>query len=192
MHDQLNPNSPIGDGELPSPEYYMDSMVSVYPSSIAHYFAPSNDSGVGGMYRKHIRATTSWRNGAPRHDCVLVQKDAQLPGMKGLHAARVRLFIGFYFRGKRYPCALVQWFSEVDNAPDHDTGMWIVEPDFNDDGSCFTTVIHIDTVMREAHLIPVYGPDFIPLNVTSANSLDTFRCYYVNKFADYHAHRTIF
>lgn len=192
IYDQIHPDNPIDNGNLPSPEFYLDSSVSVFPSAVAHFFAPSDNSGVGGMRRERIRATTSWRRGPARNDCILAQKDAAVPGMEGLHAARVRLFMSFVFRGKKYPCALVQWFSHAGNAPDEETGMWVVEPDFNDDGTRFCSVIHINTIMRGAHLIPAYGPAFIPPEITFANSLDAFRGFYVSKFADYHAHQTVF
>ena len=94
--------------------------------------------------------------------------------MKGLHAARICLFMSFYFEGARYPCVLIQWYSDVSNAPNEDTRMWVIEPDFSDDGSHFSTIIHIDSIMRGAHLIPVYGPDFIPLEITFSNSLNAF------------------
>lgn len=174
MHDQLNPNEPIGNGQLSPPEFHVHSSISVFLSAIAHYFAPSDDSEVSGMCREHIRATLCWQNGPPRYDCILAQKDVTLRGMKDLHATCVRLFMSFYFEGARYPCALIQWYSNVSNAPDEDTRIWVVEPDFNDDGSCFSTVIYIDSIMRGAHLISVYGSDFISPEVIFSNSLDAF------------------
>ena len=100
--------------------------------------------------------------------------------------------MSFMFEGKKYPCALVEWFSQIGNIPDVETGLWVVEPDLNDDGSRYCSIIHIDSIVRGAHLIPVYGHDFIPLNINFSNSLDTFRGYYVNKFVDYHAHTIAF
>ncbi|KAJ7200880.1 hypothetical protein GGX14DRAFT_371962, partial [Mycena pura] len=53
-------------------------------------------------------------------------------------------------------------------------------------------VQHIDSILRAAHLIPVYGSesDFIPeTNFDSTDSLDTF---YVSKYADYPAHEIVF
>ncbi|KAG6835315.1 hypothetical protein H0H93_002803, partial [Arthromyces matolae] len=40
--------------------------IRVYPSASATFFAPSNPSGVEGMFRERIRATPSWRHGPPR------------------------------------------------------------------------------------------------------------------------------
>ncbi|KIL61333.1 hypothetical protein M378DRAFT_82595, partial [Amanita muscaria Koide BX008] len=44
--------------------------VYVYPSAVATYCAPSDLSGVGGMFREQIRSTHSWRSGPERRDCV--------------------------------------------------------------------------------------------------------------------------
>jgi hypothetical protein len=38
------------------------------------------------------------------------------------------------------------------NKPDEDTGMWVVEPDFNADGSPLVSVIHLDCILRAATL----------------------------------------
>lgn len=192
VHDQLNPLNPIEGGEFAPQEFYIDTPIAVFPSAVATFFAPSDNSGMGGMRRERIRATRSWRRGAYRFDCVFAQKDSNLRGMMGLHAARVRLFMSFTFEGRRFPCALVEWFSLVGETPDDETGMWVVEPDFNDDGSRFCGIIHTDTIVRGAHLIPVYGSDFLPPSITYSNSLSAFRGYFVNKYADYHAHTIAF
>jgi len=65
--------------------------------------------------------------------------------------------------------------------------MWMVKPGVLEDGSPNLSVIHIDTVYRAAHLIPVYGPEFIPHTLKFYHSYDVFRSFYVNKYADHHA-----
>jgi hypothetical protein len=65
--------------------------------------------------------------------------------------------------------------------------MWIVRPTVHDDGTPNFAVIHIDTIYRAAHLIPVYGPDFIADNIEYFHSYDAFCSFYINKFADHHA-----
>ncbi|OAX33135.1 hypothetical protein K503DRAFT_700903 [Rhizopogon vinicolor AM-OR11-026] len=112
--------------------------------------------------------------------------------MLGLDVARVRLFFSFAFRGQFYPCALVHWFSRTDNRPDDDTGMWIVRPEFNTDGSHKAAVIHLDTIVRAAHLIAVYGRDFLPKHLSPTQSLDIFQAYYVNKYIDHHGFEIAF
>ncbi|OJA13053.1 hypothetical protein AZE42_13586 [Rhizopogon vesiculosus] len=125
---------------------FFDSSISVYTSALATFYAPSDLCGTGGMRRERIRAISSWRGGAGRYDCVFVETDPAAQGMLGLDVARVRLFFSFAFRGQFYPCALVHWFSRTDNRPDDDTGMWIVRPEFNTDGSHKAAVIHLDTI----------------------------------------------
>ena len=66
--------------------------------------------------------------------------------------------------------------------------MWMVEPDILTDGSCLLAVIHIDTIYRAAHLMPVYRTaQFIDCSLRMHNSLDTFSLFYINKFADHNA-----
>ena len=91
-----------------------------------------------------------------------------------------------------YPCALVQWFVIVGDAPCSDTGMWIVKFKMEDDGTQATSIIHVNSIIRGAHLIGVYGEVFLPCNFSYFNSLIAFRAYYVNKFIDYHANEIAF
>ncbi|KIJ11377.1 hypothetical protein PAXINDRAFT_84573, partial [Paxillus involutus ATCC 200175] len=58
-----------------------------YPSAVATFYTPSDPCGVGGMYRQHIHARSSWRSGQERHDCVFAEKDPTLPGFQGLYVA---------------------------------------------------------------------------------------------------------
>ena len=140
------------------------------------------------MYRERIRAVQSWGNGPPRHDCVFVVTDDMAEGMRSLDVARVRLLFSFTYANTHYPCVLVHWFSRVGDNPDEDTGLWMVEPDHDAaDGSPCGAVIHLDTVLRCAHLIGVYGSDILPKDLSFTDSLDAFRSFYVNKFIDNHA-----
>ncbi|KAI0769267.1 hypothetical protein BD413DRAFT_604897 [Trametes elegans] len=176
-----------------------DSRVRVYHSAVATFYAPSDPSGVGGMHREHIRATPSWRKGPPRYDCVFVGKDPSATGLQSLHVARVRLFFsvlaspsGSRAQADWIPCALVEWFSQVGDKPDEDTGLWIVEPDLETDGSHAKDVIHIQTLLRAAHLIPVFGESLTPSQLKQHEVLDSYQAFYVNKYADYHAHDIAF
>jgi hypothetical protein len=139
------------------------------------------------MRREWIRASPSWRNGPPRYDCVFLNTDPTAEGMRGLDVARVLLFFSFEYDSTTYPCALVRWLSRVGDGPDEDTGMWMVQPDLEEDGSSIITVIHLDCILRAAHLIPVYGDEFIPRELSLHHSLDAFLLHYVNKFIDHHA-----
>ena len=130
--------------------------------------------------------TPSWRRGPPRYDCVFLNSDPNLEGMRGLDIVRIQVLFSFEFGGKRYPCALVRWFSRIGDATDEDTGMWIVQPELDDDQPV-VSVIHLDCVVRAAHLIGVYGSKSIPRDLTFHDSLDAFISFYVNKFIDHHA-----
>lgn len=169
--------------------------LKVFPSAVAMYYAPSDPAGVKGMRKERIRAVQSWRGGRARRDCVYVLKDATLPGFRGLHAARAQLFFSFDFHGHTYECALVSWYSPVGDTPDADTGMWVVEPDMELRGrrrELRLQVIDLKTIVRAAHLIGVSGEDFLPLDVGPDVSLDVFRRFYLNKYADHHAHEIAF
>ena len=70
--------------------------------------------------------------------------------------------------------------------------MWIVKPDLAKDGTHNASVIHIDTIFRAAHIMPVYGNDPVPRHLSFTQSLDTFNSYYVNKYIDHHAFEIAF
>lgn len=191
--DQLTLQSPDGAARHLTNIQLFSDPVYVHPSASATFYAPSDLSGVGGMHRERIRAVPRWhKDGRPRYDCVLVETDPDLPGMRGLDVARVFAFLSFRFHGKRYPCALVHWFSRVGEEPDEQTGMWIVKPDVTHDGSTSMSIIHLDCISRGAHLIPVYGQDFIPTTLKIYHSLDLFHSFYVNKYADHHTFEIVF
>ncbi|KAG2100144.1 uncharacterized protein F5147DRAFT_747170 [Suillus discolor] len=172
------------------PEIY--EKITLYTSAVATFFAPSDLSGIGGMRYECIRAVDTWRNGPGRYDCVFVSTDSSADGMRGLDIARVRLFFSLKHDGITYPCALVQWFKRVADSPDEITGMWVVEPELLEDGACCVSVIHLDSIFRAAHLIPVFGGDFVPTNLTYLQTLNAFCTYYVNNFIDHHAYEIAF
>ncbi|KAJ7813455.1 hypothetical protein B0H14DRAFT_3112118 [Mycena olivaceomarginata] len=189
LYDQFNPGAPIPGGRVPisdCPEF--SERVFIYNSARAVFHAPSDVCGVGGMHHERIRATKSWYRGPPRYDCVFIEHDPDAPGFRGLHAARTFLLFRFKFRGVDYPCALIQWFSVHGQEPCPDTGMWIVKPDFRE-----LAVVHIDSLLRGAHLIGVAGKGFVPLTEFDfSDSLDAFKAFYVNKYADHHSHEIAF
>jgi hypothetical protein len=75
---------------------------------------------------------------------------------------------------------------------DENTGMWIVQPDFNPDGSRCMAVIHLDSIVRAAHLLGLCGNKYVPKELTCENSLDAFPSFFVNKFVDHHAFEIAF
>jgi hypothetical protein len=106
--------------------------------------------------------------------------------MRSLDVVRILALFSFSHHGELYPCALVRWFVRGDE-PDEDTGMWTVQPGFNNRQQPDMSIIHLDTIYRVAHLIPVYGNQPVLLGLGPHNSYDGFRFYYINKFADHHA-----
>ncbi|KAG2121641.1 hypothetical protein BD769DRAFT_1361185, partial [Suillus cothurnatus] len=110
----------------------------------------------------------------------------------GLEVARVCAFVSFQYRGEVYPCAVIHWFDKVGDAADEDTGMWIDRPGYRANNSPEHAVIHLDAIYHAAHLIPVYGTEFLPQELKFYHSYDAFQTYYVNKYVDHHAFEIAF
>jgi hypothetical protein len=187
LYDQQYPDCPLTSTNVSlhaCPPF--SGMISVFASAAANFYAPSDPSGTCGMRREHIRANPSWRQGPARYDCAFVNSKPERDGIHGLSIVRILLFFSFVFDGKTYPCALVRWFSRIAEEPDEDTGMLMVQPEVEDNGSPSISVLHLDCIFRAAHLLPIY--DDHPIDSISPNdSLDVFPVFYVNKYIDHHA-----
>jgi len=170
--------------------------ISVYHSAVATYYAPSDGSGVGGMYRERIRATPTWNRGEssiPRYDCVLIQIGPEDDGFRSMQVARVRLFFSIKHDNKTIPCALVEWYKTIGNTPDKAVGMWVVKPDQAANyRERVAAVVHLDSMVRGVHLIPVYWKQQILRRHTYSTTLSDFKQFYVNKYIDYHAFETVY
>lgn len=187
LFHMTNPDDPRSSDGIPLQECpFYDGKIKVFNSASATYYAPSDVSGIFGMRREIIRCCPSWRNGPARQDCAFVITDPTLQGMRGLDVVRILAFFSFVYLGKVYPCAIVRWFVRGDE-PDDATGMWIVRPGFNARHQPDISIIHLDTMYRAAHLIPVYRGQEVPLDLHPHHSYEAFGAYYVNKFADHHA-----
>lgn len=146
------------------------------------------------MYRERIRATPSWKKSGvdvSRYDCVFVESNPEIPGFQGMLVARVRIFFSFSLLGVVYPCVLVDWFERVSAETDPDTLMWTVRPEVRA-GVRVSSVIHLDCVLRGAHLLGIFGNAFVPLTLHYSDTLDVFKAYYVNKYIDHHAFEVVF
>ncbi len=193
LYLQLHPDSLVPEEHLdldlcpPAPTH-----LSVFPSAVAVFYAPSDVCGSQGMRKERIRAIGSWRGGPARYDCAFVEDDDRLPGFRGLNVVRVLLFFSFKTDKIVYPCALVSWFVTVGERPCEETGMWMVEPQVDAYGRRVVSVIHLDCMLRAAHLLPIPGPDPIPTRLRHTDTLDAFDAFYVNKYADHHAHEIAF
>ncbi|KAF5382367.1 hypothetical protein D9757_009785 [Collybiopsis confluens] len=200
LRDQLhslneNHSTHSSDSDSNSTLPHITSKVNVYHSAVAVFYAPSDNSGIRGMKRERIRCTPSWYS-AERRDCVLATIDDEKPGFQGLSAARALLFFSFEYGNKVYSCALVHWYNTYGQRRDPKTGLWIVRPAFYDQAgqqqSPCLAVVHLDSLVRGVHLIPVFGSQPIPSELRFHQSLDLFKLFYINKYVDYHANEILF
>ncbi|KAJ7803303.1 hypothetical protein B0H13DRAFT_2244638 [Mycena leptocephala] len=143
------------------------------------------------MRRERIRSTPSWRKHGARRDCAFAVEDQDKPGFRGMSVVRIKLFFSFTHDGVDYPCALVEWFKKVGRSADSCTGMWVVEPELRDKHR-LVTILHLDSLLRGAHLSPVFGSAHIPVNFPYHYSLDAFNAFFVNKYIDHHANEIAF
>lgn len=190
LFEELHPGT-AAENTLPP----FDKRVSVHPSALAFFYAPSDLCGTKGISSERIRAVPSWQGGPGRYDCVLIETDPDAPGMLGLDVAQVNAFLSFTHKSKQYRCALVSWFSRIGEKADTNTKMWMLQADFNDHRGTehHCSVISVDSIVRAAHLMPVFGSGFTPKHLTPALSLTTiFRGWYVNKYIDHHAFEIAF
>ncbi len=160
------------------------SAISVFHSAGVTFLAPNDTKSTRGIRDERIWSTPTWKGPIPRRDCAFVFEDETKPGTTGMGIVRVMLFFSFEYDNVYYPCALVEWFRNV--GPDPVTGMWVVRPDVAC-GRRVRSVIHLDILIRAAHLIPVFD---LPVrhDLHFSQSLDSFDTYYVNKYIDYHTY----
>ena len=168
--------------------------ILIYPSAVATVYAPSDLSGISGMHSEHIHAVDTWRQGVSRYDCMFINTDTLQPGMHGLDVACARLFFLFTFERVKYSCAFIHWFPKIGEFVDEGTRMWSVKPEVFNDGSHNSSIIHLDSIVHLAHLLPIHRDKPVPsrhqLNYT--RSLDAFSAFYANKYSDHHALEIVF
>ncbi|KAI9435153.1 hypothetical protein H4582DRAFT_1817832 [Lactarius indigo] len=163
--------------------------IKVHHLAIATFYAPSDLSGSGGLRRERIQSTPYFF-GHPRRDTVFVVIDDSQAGMEAMEIGRVLLFFSFEYRRKNFSCALINWFVHTDER-DPDTGMWVVKQELDRHGQPTLEVIHVDSIARAAHLLPVYGDSRVPENFHYYHALDTYHSFFVNHYVDHHAHEFI-
>ena len=108
--------------------------------------------------------------------------------------ACVHLFFSFKYNDVYYLCALVHWFSTVGDTPDDEMLMWMVEPGYVAGKKPLLEVIQLDSILQSAHLIGIAGHNYLPSHpkMDFLMALDSFKSFYINKFADHHAHEIAF
>jgi len=142
------------------------------------------------MYQEVIQSTPFWPKGdipGPHWDCVFVDVgNSEELGMKGLLVARIHLFFKFSYGSIDYPCTLVRWYS-MSNEPDPVTGFWVVWPESTRWGVRHMGVIHLDSIIQGAHLLPRFPSDApVYREINYMNTLNLYTSFYVNKFIDHH------
>ncbi|KAJ7221252.1 hypothetical protein GGX14DRAFT_669179 [Mycena pura] len=191
LYDQLNPDSdiPSMDAPLDSCPIFNDPIkISVFLSAVARFYSPGDLCGAGGMYRERVRANPNWHGQYPRYDTAFIVIDPEAAGMRGMVIGRTLLFFSFTYLDTHHSCALVHWHTRVGNAPDDDTGMWVVAPEFEGNGRRSLAVVDLDCIARAAHLLPIYGSALLDEDFHFSYSLDSFRAFFVNRFTDHHTH----
>jgi hypothetical protein len=155
--------------------------IQIYNAAIALFHAPSDPSGIHGMKREWIRCTANVK-GRKREDCVLVNVDpTEAPG--GIQAARVKLLFKLKYRQVEHECALVHWYADL--GQDADIGMRVVSPSIWPDNSPELAVVSLKSILRAAHLAPIFGPAFVPNDLRHWETLDAFQAFYLNCYIDH-------
>ena len=198
LFERAYPDANADATQPPTPPHPVDpshvERLQVFHSARAIFCAPSNPSTAAGMFQETIRATPSWNRGeipGPRFDCIFVSNgESSEFSMSGLLVARVFCFFSFMINGELHQCALVHWFSIFGNHPDPDNGMWVVTPDYFGSAPSML-VIHIDSIFRAAHLLPIFDENLLPRTLNYTKTLDSFKGFYVNKYIDYHTYETV-
>jgi hypothetical protein len=139
------------------------------------------------MHHEWIRSNPNWQGEFAQYDTVFIKTDLELEGMAGLAIGRALLLLSFMHGEKTYSCALVHWLVPG-NKPDPDTGMWVVQLEYEGNGHRTLSIVNLNSIARAAHLLPVYGSSFVPNDLHFSDALDVFRAYFVNLYADHHTY----
>ena len=68
--------------------------------------------------------------------------------------------------------------------------MWTVRPEEVDEQRV-TSIIALSSISRACHLMPVCRTTRIPFKFRFSSTLDAFRRFFVNVYADYHSHELL-
>ncbi|KAI6100074.1 hypothetical protein EDD16DRAFT_1697264 [Pisolithus croceorrhizus] len=172
LYEQLH-CEPISSPSHPHHLPVFTGPLKVFHSATATFVSPSDPSGIGSMRCEMICAIPTWH-------CA--------NGMLSMEVAQVLCFFSFvYTNSYSYPCALIHWFECIADEPDGLMGMWMVKLSFVDDGAKNLSIIHVDSIVRNTHLLPIFRWEQVPPYINLHNSLDIYHSFYVSHFADHHA-----
>jgi len=101
------------------------------------------------------------------------------------------MFFSFLYCQKFHFCVLVHWYVCESDERDEDTGMWIVHLEQTRGGKAVLDVIDAESIVRGAHLLPVYGNSQFPERFSHFNALSMHKSFFVNHFADHHSNELI-
>jgi hypothetical protein len=68
-----------------------DKKISIFNSACSRFFTPSDLSGIGGMHREHVCTCPAWRREHPCYDCIFINTNPDLEGMRGMDIALLML-----------------------------------------------------------------------------------------------------
>lgn len=199
IYEQQHPGSSACDiANLP--QFY--KKITIHTAATPTFHAPSNLSNVGGMKCEHIHAVGHWRKGPGHYDTMFINTssnnasdntgDLSVHGVLGLEVARAHLFFSFALDGVKYQCALVHLFSHTTDMPHNVTSMHVIKPDHLPNGWPATAIIHLDTVFRAAHLLPVFSAHpTLSKHQQFEQTLDLFSQFYVNRYINHHAFKVL-
>ncbi|KAG1903865.1 uncharacterized protein F5891DRAFT_1126823 [Suillus fuscotomentosus] len=152
LYDQIHTDDHHSSVDVPlcdCPSYM--GAIKVFNSAAVTFIAPSDPSGITGMHHEHLCAVPSWRNGPGCFDCAFVNTDDRQDEILSM-----------------------DWFYQITEERDEATGMYMVAPSFDEDSSPNLSIIHIDSIVRGAHLLPIFGTQFVPRGLRFHHSLDVF------------------
>ena len=182
------------------PQFY--EKITIHTTAIATFHAPSNLSGIGGMKCECIHAVAHWQKCPGHYNTMFINTasnntsnnngDSAVCRILSLDLAQAHLFFSFALDGVKYQCALVHWFSHTIDMPHNVTGMHAVKPDCLPNSQPSTAVIHLDTVFRVVHPLPVFSAHPTPSKCQCFEpTLDLFSQFYINRYIDHHAFKVL-
>ncbi|KAG2052446.1 hypothetical protein BDR06DRAFT_983134 [Suillus hirtellus] len=146
LYDQIHANDNHSSANVPLHDCpSFTGHIKIFHSTSTKFIAPSNPSRITGMQCEHIHAVPSWYNGPGQYNCAFVNVDDKQDGMLSMGVEQDEL-----------------------------TGMWMVVLSLNEDGSHDLLIIHIDSIIHGAHLLPIFGTQFIPPGLQFHDSLDAY------------------
>ena len=83
-----NTSNDSSDSESVLPIFY--GKITVFPSAVAMFHAPSDISGIDGMRCEQICAVKVWRKGPAQYDTIFVYTD---PSKEGMQDLEITLFL---------------------------------------------------------------------------------------------------